>query len=136
MSVSNTPRFPQKTLDAQQAKYLGSVHIGRHPGLAAIAEGCDTAGRVAACLVRRRGTLETERALRVTASGRRVQALAARSIERCLHIANEGFVSELQAQAWQEEPIDLGKHSQVSQRSAATQRQTELAHIYLESKQS
>ena len=132
-----------------------------------------TAGLVAASLVQRRGTLETERALCETASHQRTQALAERiraldterqraeqeallverrvalatkSSERYRQLAGEGFVSELQAQAKQEELIDLEQRSQASQRGvaalareqqalrvelrgAATQLQTELAQI-------
>lgn len=93
-----------------------------------------TAGLVAASLVQRRSTLEAERALRETASRQRTQALAeriraldterqraeqeaqlverrvalaARSAERYRQLAGEGFVSELQAQARQEQLIDL-----------------------------
>ena len=132
-----------------------------------------TAALVAASLVQRRGTLEAERALRETASRQRTQALAeriraldterqraeqeallverrvalaARSSERYRQLAGEGFVSELQAQARQEELIDLEQRSQASQRGAAalareqqalrvelqgaaTQLQTELAQI-------
>jgi membrane fusion protein len=132
-----------------------------------------TAALVGASLVQRRGTLEAERALRETASRQRTQALAeriraldserlraeqeallverrvalaAKSTERYRQLAGEGFVSELQAQAKQEELIDLEQRSQASQRGVAalareqqalrvelqgtaTQLQTELAQI-------
>ena len=132
-----------------------------------------TAVLVAASLVQRRGTLEAERALRETASRQRTHAfaeriraldierqraeqeallverrvaLATKSTERYRQLAGEGFVSELQAQAKQEELIDLEQRSQASQRGvaalareqqalrvelqgAATQLQTELAQI-------
>lgn len=132
-----------------------------------------TAALVAASLMQRRGTLEAERALRVTASRQRTQALAeriraldserqraeqearlverrvalsAKSTERYRQLAGEGFVSELQAQAKQEELIDLEQRSQASHRGVAalareqqalrvelqgtaTQLQTELAQI-------
>jgi membrane fusion protein len=105
-----------------------------------------TAALVAASLVQRRGTLETERALRENASRQRTQAiseriraldterhraqqeavlverrvaLAAKSADRYQQLVREGFVSDVQAQARQEELIDLEQRSQASQRGVA-----------------
>ena len=105
-----------------------------------------TAALVAASLVRRRDTLDAERALRETASRQRTQALneriraldtegqraeqevqlverrvvlAAKSAERYQQLVREGFISDLQAQQRQEELIDLQQRAQASQRAVA-----------------
>lgn len=106
----------------------------------------DTAALVARSLQQRHHTLQAERALRELQARQRQQALADRvralaletsqaaaevalaerrvglaekSVERYRQLAGDGFVSEVQAQARQEELIDLQARAQAAQRSVA-----------------
>lgn len=117
---------------------LGTDRAGAHG---------DTAALVARSLQQRHGTLQAERALRELQARQRQQALAdrmralalestqaeaeaeladrrvklaERSVERYRQLAGQGFVSDVQAQARQEELIDLQARAQAARRAIAT----------------